>query len=111
MTARTLLSIYVVASLAAGCTSHRSAPASHRVVSPRKNPDLNSRMSDERIVAAMGFDPANTKARFVQGPDGYSTTYTTRSGDSVLITRSLVSGVFVMLSGPGGNRSWELGKP
>jgi hypothetical protein len=111
MNTRTLLTIYMGTSLAVGCTLRPSEPPSRSVVSPRKNPHLSPRLSDERILAAMGFDPDKMKTRFAQGPDGYSTTYTTRDGDSVLITRSLVSGVFVMLTEPGGSKSWELGKP
>lgn len=97
----------------AGCSL---IPFTHRhqtvdVISAPSNPHLSPTMSDESILTELGFDPVRMKAEHNQGRDGSSTSYTTRNGDSVFITRSVATGVFVMQSGPNGNRSWELGKP
>ena len=72
-------------------------------------PGLNAGLTDVEIIRRFGLDPESAKRVFVQGKDGTSTTFTV-GNQQVTVTRSLVSGVTVMASGPkSGN--WALGKP
>jgi hypothetical protein len=70
---------------------------------------LNARMSDEAILNALGFDRARMKIKHYSGTDGYETDYTTNGGDSISITRSVVTGVFIFQNSRNGSRSWQLG--
>lgn len=104
--------VCVVSLFLAGCgldQSEQTPPAAHAAFAQPK-PHLHAGMTDDTILRALGLDPARMRARSDAGPDGYSSTYSGHRGESVLITRSIVTGVFVMQSGPSGSRSWELRK-
>jgi hypothetical protein len=83
-----------------------SPPASQPAIGV---PGLSAALTDGQIIGAFGLDPGAAKQEFVQGKDGTSISYT--AGDQkVTVTRSLVSGVTVMASGPR-SRVWLLGQP
>ena len=66
-------------------------------------------MSDQEIVKAFGIDTATATTKKVNGKDGTMTTYS--SGEQeVSITRSRVTGVSVVATGPI-KGTWELGIP
>lgn len=95
--------------LCAGCAhfTQRGTPPAAAI---RHKPHLRAAMTDAEILRELNFDPTKMKAEFVQGKDGHTTTYKAGNKVSVSITRSVVSGVFVVNDYPGGSQSWELGK-
>src|SRR5947208_2163195 len=111
MTMRGLLFVCVGFNILAGCALKPSAPASHNCAFLDTDPHLSPRMSDDTILRTLGFEPARMKMRVFDGPDGYETDYTTRAGDSVSITRSLVTGICVTASCPNGSKWWEQEEP
>src|SRR5689334_9661108 len=70
---------------------------------------LNARMTDDEIIGAFGLEASSVKRELVRGKDGTSTTFTS-GGQKVTVTRSLVSGVTVVASGPKSG-VWTVGKP
>ncbi len=86
-----------------------STPASPATKPAADAPRLNAQMNDAEIIRAFGLDPKSAKPELVQGKDGTSTTYIA-SNQKVTVTRSLVSGVSVLASGPISG-VWSLGKP
>ena len=70
---------------------------------------ITASMSDQDIVKAFGLDPATASVKKINGKDGTTTTFS--SGEQqVSITRSAVTGVAVMATGPI-NGTWALGSP
>lgn len=68
---------------------------------------LHSEMSDEEILREFRMDISTAQSKRAQGPDGHSTHYTV--GDqSVHITRSVVTGLYVFSTGPI-KGEWRLG--
>jgi len=68
---------------------------------------IHSGMSDEAIVSVFGIDAKTAMRKDVQGKDGKSVTYS--SGEQeVTVTRSTVTGITVMASGPVSGH-WQLG--
>ena len=87
-------------SLGGGLTSeHRSVTASGIT--------LNSGMSDEEILKQFNMNIASTEPKVAKGPDGYSTSYKAGS-QSVTVTRSVVTGLYVFSDGPI-KGEWRLG--
>jgi hypothetical protein len=84
-------------------------PASSTTMPAADAVRLNAGMTDAEIVRAFGLDPESAKREFVQGKDGTSTTFAT-GNQQVTVTRSVVSGVTVIASGPTSG-SWKLGQP
>lgn len=70
----------------------------------KDNPPINGKtltteMSDAEMLAVFGVDPSKAKKTVARGPDGYSTGYV-QGDQKVHITRSVVTGIYVMSSGP-----------
>jgi hypothetical protein len=70
---------------------------------------LSPAMSDAEILLVFDIDQAAAKSTRSHGPDGYTMSYSS-GGQIVYITRSAVSGLNVMASGPI-KGDWQLGKP
>jgi hypothetical protein len=66
-------------------------------------------MTDEQILRALDCDPAKMTKKLTQGVDGYSTRYTGGMNE-VVITRSVVTGVYIWRIRPK-SEDWDLGKP
>lgn len=73
-------------------------------------PTLYAGMTDEEILGKLGIAAKGLESEFYQGPDGYSHHYEAEGKWSVIVTRSIVTGVFVMESTPTGSRTWKLGR-
>lgn len=107
-----MLLVHSLASISAlvlltSCAS--SLPSSARIGPTPPHLRLKS-SSDAEILRQIGFDHTKMKAHFVQGPDGYGTDYEARNHEWVSITRSVVSGIFVMFGDQSGQKgSWTLG--
>ena len=77
-----------------------------------KNPPVNGTklaadMTDEQILKVFGIDISKAETKTSRGPDGSTISY--KVGEqTVYITRSVVSGVAVMASGPISG-DWTLG--
>lgn len=65
-------------------------------------------MSDAEILKAFGMETGKAQSKRAQGPDGYSMTYV-QGDQTVGITRSVVTGVYVYSTGPI-KGEWRLGK-
>lgn len=69
---------------------------------------LDAKMSDAEMLEVFDMKHSEATSKRAQGPDGYGTTYT-QGEQKVSITRSLVTGIYVMASGPV-KGDWRLGK-
>lgn len=70
---------------------------------------ITASMSDKEIITAFGLDATMATVKKVNGKDGTTTSYS--SGEQeVSITRSTVTGVAVVASGPI-KGTWDLGTP
>lgn len=70
---------------------------------------ITASMSDQEIVKAFGIDTTTATTKKVNGKDGTMTTYSFGEQE-VSITRSTVTGVSVVATGPI-KGTWELGIP
>jgi len=68
---------------------------------------LHSEMSDGEILKEFKMDVPSAQSKRAQGPDGHSTHYTAGE-QSVHITRSVVTGLYVFSTGPI-KGEWRLG--
>ena len=96
-----LLTIVSLSFVIAACDRHQSPTINGKT--------LEAKMSDEQMLAVFGIEPAKATSQRSQGPDGYSTHYTAGE-QKVGITRSVVTGIYVMADGPI-KGEWKLGKP
>src|SRR5262249_48361634 len=106
----TMLVGIVAACAVAACDRRQPLATRHPASQPAVGaPPLDAAMTDDQIIRAFGVDPGAPKREFVQGKDGTSIRY--NAGDQkVTVTRSLVSGVTVIASGPRAG-VWPLGRP
>jgi hypothetical protein len=77
-----------------GCTTYdisKPGPYQEKV-------ELAADMSDGEILGKLGYNISLMKRKDYEGTDGVMSTYANRAGDKVVITRSAVTGTYIMES-------------
>jgi hypothetical protein len=109
-------SIFLLVAIITSCgkSDNRQPTSTEAVIPSAVNPtqsNLVASMSDEQILRALGLDPATLVSHRENGKDGHTTDYT-NDHNHVFITRSIVTGTFVMRLEPKElQQEWKLGKP